>query len=125
MEQAAPGIRMSARLKAEIWVAAYLRSVRAQGAFAYLVRRGAEEAGSILLKVEAPGGTATVYSPGYMDGVRTWLRSSGTEPVPATEADSYIQRRLATDPDLWVVEVEDRAGRHFLTEPVEGEETNP
>lgn len=125
MAQASYGTRMSARLKAEIWVAAYLRSVRAQGAFAYLVRRGAEEAGSILLKVEAPGGTATVYSPGYMNGVRTWLRSSGTEPVPATEADSYIQRRLATDPDLWVVEVEDRAGRHFLTEPVEGEETNP
>lgn len=116
---------MTGRLKAEVWVAAYLRSVRAQGGFAYLVRRGAEEAGSILLKVEAAGGSTTVYSPGYLDGVRTWLRSSGTEPVPAAEADSYIQRRLATDPDLWVVEVEDRAGRHFLTEPVEGEENHP
>lgn len=116
---------MTARLKADIWVAAYLRSVRAQGGFAYLVRRGAEEAGSVLLHVEGPAGHATVYSPGYLDGERTWLKSSGIDPVPVADADSYIQRRLATDPDLWVVEVEDRAGRHFLTEPVEGEEYNP
>lgn len=111
---------MSERLRADVWVAAYLRTVRLQGGFAYLVQRGQEEAGSVLLKVPTGGGF-TVFSPGYVHGARTWLRSTGPQPVPESQADDYIRRRLATDPDLWVVEVEDRAGRHFLVEPVEGE----
>lgn len=112
---------MSARLRADVWVAAYIRTVRLQGGFAYLVRRGAEEAGSVLLKVERPGGAFMVLSPGYLDGDRVWMRSTGPEAVSDEEAESYIRRRLATDPDLWVVEVEDQQGRHFLAEPVEGE----
>lgn len=113
---------MTPRLRADIWVAAYIRNVRLQGGFAYLVRRGAEEAGSVLLKIERPGGARMVLSTGYMDGERVWMKSTGPEAVSDADAESYIRRRLATDPDLWVVEVEDQQGRHFLTEPVEGED---
>ena len=35
------------------------------------------------------------------------------------DLDRYIQRSLRIDPDLWVVDIEDKQGRHFLTEPVE------
>ena len=52
------------------------------------------------------------------DGDRIWM-----EPVASrTEADldRYIERAARVDPDVWVVEIEDREGRHFLTEPVEG-----
>jgi hypothetical protein len=115
---------MTARLKAGIWVAAYMQTVRLQGGFAYLTQRGAEEAGSVLIRFEQPDRRYVVLSPGYgMDGDRTWMRATGPEPVSAADAESYIQRRLKTDPDLWVVEIEDREGRHFLNEPVEGENT--
>lgn len=113
---------MSARLKAGVWVAAYMRTVRLQDGFAYLARRGSEEAGSVLIRFERDGGFV-VLSPGYgMDGERTWMRATGPEPVSDADAGAYIERRLKTDPDLWVVEIEDRQGRHFLTEPVEGDE---
>ncbi len=42
----------------------------------------------------------------------------GGEPVSASEAARYLERQVDIDPDLWVVEVEDRAGRHFLDDAV-------
>jgi hypothetical protein len=33
------------------------------------------------------------------------------------EVDAAIARQRGYDPDLWVVEVEDRQGRHLLDEP--------
>ena len=30
------------------------------------------------------------------------------------EANGYLARQREFDPDLWIIEVEDRAGRHFL-----------
>jgi len=38
--------------------------------------------------------------------------------VTDAEADAYLVRQEKFDPDFWVVEVEDKEGRHFLTEPV-------
>ena len=38
---------------------------------------------------------------------------SGNEP----DLDRAIARQRGFDPDLWVIEVEDRLGRHLLDEP--------
>uniref|UniRef100_UPI0035673011 DUF1491 family protein n=1 Tax=Rhodosalinus sp. TaxID=2047741 RepID=UPI0035673011 len=47
-------------------------------------------------------------------GARRWeVLSEGPEP----EVDAALARQRRTDPDLWIVEVEDRAGRHLLDEP--------
>jgi hypothetical protein len=45
------------------------------------------------------------------------MRPSLTE--KEDEIDAYISKARRIDADLWVVEVEDRQGRHFLTEDVE------
>ncbi|HAJ02573.1 MAG TPA: DUF1491 domain-containing protein, partial [Brevundimonas sp.] len=50
------------------------------------------------------------------DGDRLWMRPLDTE--VETEVDAYIERQARFDSDLWVVEIEDREGRHFLTEKV-------
>ena len=37
-----------------------------------------------------------------------------SQPAPDPEIENYLSREAKFDPDLWIVEVEDRAGRNFL-----------
>jgi|SRR4051794_15751194 hypothetical protein len=108
------------RLKSAIWVSAYIRRCQVEGAQAVLRRRGAEEAGAIFIKVSLLDGTGDLYGPApqtAFDDEPTDRKFVSCLPNPAT-AESDIEARLAReirfDPDLWIVEVEDRAGRHFL-----------
>jgi hypothetical protein len=111
---------MEPRLKAEFWVKALLRRCAAADVPAMVVRRGDAEAGAVLIKVNAFENGASVLAAGWAaEGGRVWRRATGAAPVGDADAEAYIARQLQRDPDLWVVEIEDRAGRHFLTEPVE------
>ena len=110
---------MQPRLKSEIWAMALIRRCAAVDVPAVLVRRGDASAGVVLVKVNRLGAGCTVYSPTTQgDGSRAWLAATGADPVEETEADAYIERQVGYDPDLWVIEIEDREGRHFLDEPV-------
>ncbi len=108
---------MEPKLKADIWVKAYVRRCAVAGAAAFVVRRGDPHAGIVLVKLNPLDGTATVFSPARLgDGTPVWMRGTGPDPVEEGQADAYIERQVKFDPDLWVVEVEDRQGRHFLDE---------
>jgi hypothetical protein len=110
---------MSARLKSSIFVAAYIRRAMIEGAFAVLRHRGAEEAGAIFIKVDGLDGTATLYGPAPQslvmddDGERRFIRLTQEGATPL-DAETRLQREFRFDPDLWVIEAEDRQGRHFL-----------
>jgi len=113
------------RLKSAIWVAAYIRRCHFEGAFAAVRRRGAEEAGAVFIKVNRLDGTADLYGPApqtAFDHARPSDRAFSpcfpSLPVAEAEAESYLGRELKFDPDIWIVEVEDRAGRHFLDQLV-------
>lgn len=111
---------MEARLKAEFWVKALLRRCGAADVPAMVVRRGDADAGAVLVKLNGLQSGASVLTAGWgADGGRIWRRATGPVPIGDAEAEAYIARQLQRDPDLWIVEIEDRAGRHFLTEPVE------
>jgi hypothetical protein len=108
------------RLRSDIWVAAYLRRVAVEGAAAALRRRGAAEAGAIWIKIDRLDGRAALYGPapqsefGERGIERLWLRAH-TEAWVAPEAcERRVAREIAFDPDLWLVEVEDRDGRNWL-----------
>jgi hypothetical protein len=108
-------------LSTDIWVAALIRRVELGGGFAVVARKGDARAGSVLVKVLHRGDqTARLYAEATRgDGERVWMRPHLSD--DERELDGYIARALRVDPDLWVVEVEDREGRHFLTEPVEAD----
>jgi hypothetical protein len=35
-------------------------------------------------------------------------------PAAEEDAEAYLARQIRFDPDMWIIETEDRAGRHFL-----------
>src|SRR5262245_7862151 len=109
------------RLKSAIWVAAYIRRCNGEGAFAAVRRRGAEEAGAIFIKLNRLDGTAELFSPAPQTAFeeahpsgRAFARALGAEPVPEEQVEERLKREVRFDPDAWIVEVEDRRGRHFL-----------
>ncbi len=103
------------RLTADMWVSAYLRRLELAGIPAYVMRRGDRTAGAVLVKLATMDGRAKLFERSYdlMRGVRVWmLFAEGDE----AELDALIARQGENDPDLWVIEVEDRHGRHLLDE---------
>jgi hypothetical protein len=109
------------RLKSAIWVAAYVRRCHGEGAFAAVRRRGAEDAGAIFIKLNRLDGTAELFSPAPQTAFddarpadRAFARSFGQAPVPEQQVEDKLAKEARFDPDVWIVEVEDRAGRHFI-----------
>ena len=106
-------------LSTDVWVGALIRRAEGAGAFATVLRKGDPRAGAVLVKaVDRRKGQVRLYAEATRaDGERVWMRPARTE--EEGELDAYVDRAVSRDPDLWVVEVEDAQGRHFLTEPVD------
>src|ERR1700740_1901928 len=108
------------RLKTNIWVGAYLRRCQTAGVFGAVRRRGAEEAGAVFVKVATLDGNAMLYVPApqtvYDDSraLERLFTPMSPEPVPEPSVEQRIAKEIRFDPDAWIIETEDRAGRHFL-----------
>ncbi|HEY4140470.1 MAG TPA: DUF1491 family protein [Pseudolabrys sp.] len=114
------------RLKSGIWVAAYVRRCNIEGAFVAIRRRGAEEAGAVYIKVSKLDGTALLYGPAPQavfdeahpsDRMFTVILGRDVAAIDA-DVESRLVREIRYDPDVWIVEVEDREGRNFLDDAV-------
>ena len=95
-----------ARVKAGLWVAAALRLAFADGRGGAVLRRGDSDAGGILIVLRGREGLCVLSQLSGQDGETSWLRATGAEPVVQDTADAYVDRQVARDPDLWVVEFE-------------------
>lgn len=107
------------RLRADFWVSAYLRRCAHEGAVAVLRRRGASEAGAIFVKVDRLDGAAALFGPAPQSeldegGDRLFARLHAEPWIDPAEAEAKLTRQIKFDPDLWILETEDRAGRSFL-----------
>jgi hypothetical protein len=113
------------RLKSAMWVSAYIRRCTVEGVSAVLRRRGAEEAGAIFVKVARLDGTADLFGPAPQSAFDTARPADrlfspvvAGQPVPETNVEERLSREVRFDPDAWIIEIEDRAGRNFLDDVV-------
>lgn len=106
-----------ARLPVHLWIDAQLQPLAGRGIYYYIQQRGERNSGIILLKLNGLEGRCRllVQQRGF-DGVLGWLDALGQEDVEERAADAYIQRAISRDPDLWVIEIEDRT----MDNPFEG-----
>ncbi len=107
------------RLRSDIYVAALIRRAMSAGAFAALRRRGAPEAGAIFVVVDRRGGAA-LYAPAPLGddparGVeRVFARAHAAEVLEPGDVEARLTREIGFDPDIWIVEIEDKEGRPFV-----------
>jgi len=102
-------------LVTSFWVQAYLTRLRLQDIQGFIVAHGDNDAGAVLVKLNTLDGQAVALQRSFdlMTGDRQWVElASG----PENDVDQAITRQRGFDPDIWVVEVEDRQGRHLLGE---------
>jgi hypothetical protein len=110
------------RLKSALWVAAYLRRCQVEGAFAVVRRRGAEDAGAIFVRISRLDGTSDLFGPAPQSVLdnpgrgadRSFTPILKERPAPDAAVDSFLDREVRFDPDVWIVEVEESSGRNFL-----------
>lgn len=107
---------MTARLTARFWVDAYLARLRLMDIPAFVVSHGDDTGGAVMIKLNTLDGRARLFHRTFdlVSGERMWdVLAEGEE----SGVDAALGRQRATDPDLWVIEVEDRQGRHLLDQP--------
>lgn len=107
---------MNTRLTSDLWVSAYLTRLRLLEIPAFVVRKGDGTAGSVLVKLNTLDGQAIAFQRQFdlMSGAREWVvLAQGDE----ADVDASLSKQSGFDPDLWVIEVEDRQGRHLLDDP--------
>lgn len=110
------------RITSALWVKAYLRCCNGVLVRGVVRRTGHGQAGAIFIKINHLDGRAVVYGPAPMclmkSRHRHWAALTGGAPVADEAAETYIEKQIQFDSDIWVVEVEDKAGRHFLEDQV-------
>ena len=104
------------RLTSDVWVSAYLTRLRLADIPAFVIRKGDATAGAVLIKLNTLDGNAVAFQRSFdlMTGERAWVVLAEG---PEAEVDASLAKQAGFDPDLWMIEVEDKAGRHLLDEP--------
>ena len=104
-----------ARLTTDFWVAAYRARLQLASIPAFVTAKGDATAGAVLVKLNTLDGEAICFQRSFdlQSGTRAWVV---LVQGPERDVDASIAKQRSFDADLWVIEVEDRDGRHLLDE---------
>ena len=103
------------RLTSDIWVAAYLTRLRLANIPAFVTAKGDPTAGNVMVKLNTLDGRARAFQRIYdATGARIWITLAEG---PDAEVEASLAKQRQFDRDIWIIEVEDRQGRHLLDEP--------
>lgn len=111
---------MSFTVVTKLWVEALMRRASTHGAFSTIERVGDEMRGDVILKTRKPNGEVSLLGRAFTGSEEVAFQNlTPKNPVLTDlEAENYLKKRISYDPDIWIVEIEDKEGRHFLTERV-------
>ena len=105
------------RLPTALYLDAHFRRLDAEGVFYYVPHKGAHVSGTILVKINGfENGCVLLQQQRDLGGSLGWMKLFKGMTVEESEVDAYIQRAVGRDPDIWVIEIEDRQ----LKNPFEG-----
>jgi len=103
------------RIPTYVWIEAEIRRLSGEGFGVYVTAKGDKMGGLVLQKItDMAGKSRLLVQQRDMGGKLGWANALSDDIVAETEADSYIRRATQRDPDLWVVEIEDRALQNRL-----------
>ena len=105
---------MSNDLSTEMMVEIQRRTAAREGVPMVVVKRGYGSVGTLMLKINRLDGTARVLSQVRYDDELVWSPMGKSDPMPDRDADTYVTRQGEIDPDLWIIEIEDKQGRHWF-----------
>ena len=105
---------MTPRVKSRLWVEALLRRCQTEGKFGAVVKSGADEAGAVYVTINHLNGGYDLLEPppgpSHDDEGQRQFAKSFAAPMPWPDVQQLFDRRLKSDADLWLVEIEDRSG---------------
>lgn len=106
-------------LRAGILVDAIRRNATAAGAFATVMEKGDPDAGAVFVLRSWLDGRYRIFGQ-VRDGEGNpgWRSSKPGEYVDYQAVQEYISRQKGFDPDIWLVEIEDRSDALFLPGPL-------
>lgn len=105
---------MSGDISTELLISAQQRVASREGVPIIVIRKGYGSVGTILLKINRLDGTARVLSQIRYDEELVWSPVGKADPMNERDADAYLTKQAEIDPDLWIVEIEDKQGRHWF-----------
>lgn len=98
----------NADLPTKLLIAAVRFQMDNDGTPYYVIQKGADERGTILLNIVNKARECLILSETRdKDGKKAWFKPLGADLVAEKQADEYITRTMQNDPDLWVIEIDD------------------
>ncbi|NBR31280.1 MAG: DUF1491 family protein [Sphingomonadaceae bacterium] len=108
---------MTPRLATSLYVNALVRCVNQAGGMAMVLAKGDETAGALVLITLENGVNTGVWERSWTaDGAYRWAQIHTQVIENEQEISTYCARRRASDPDLWIVELDIADAAQFAVE---------